>query len=124
MALQQYAKLTLLVDGLEQLEATNVSVELNPQRNPVDTFAGRRGYTEGAKFVSVSGNVAVPAIGLEYDFLTPTVTPTDHSIVIPIGDKQIKFNGVFQTASISQSVNSATELSFTVEGPMDEDTVS
>jgi hypothetical protein len=125
MALQTYAELKLYIDGSEQLEATNVSVEINPQRNPVDTMGkGRAGYTEGARIITVTGNAAVPAAGLEFDWFSASIKGTVHSVQVPVGNKVLKFKGVFQTSSASQSVNAATESSFTIEGPADDDTVA
>jgi hypothetical protein len=125
MALQRYAELKLYIDGAQQLEATNVSVEVNPQRNAVDTLAkGRAGYTEGAKIVTVTGNAAIPASGLEFNWFKASIDGTVHSVQVPVGNKTIKFKGVFQTSSASQSVNASTESSFTIEGPADKNSVA
>ncbi|MCZ2439650.1 MAG: hypothetical protein LC119_05680 [Burkholderiales bacterium] len=104
-------KLRLIIDGEVQAQCTQISVNLDGQAVRVDTLEGLAGKTEGAKSLEIDGNWAVPLGGLEFDFVTAIADGTYHEVQIPIGNKTIVTRGWFQSGSLSQSVNAATEAS-------------
>jgi hypothetical protein len=122
MANQVYSRIGALIDGLFQIEVTNVSLDLDNGAQDVDTIVqGFSGVSPGSPKASISGTWTVPAGGLEFNYIDAARNLTTHEIQIIIGSKAFITKGVFKTATVSQSVNAASESSATFTGTWDED---
>lgn len=118
MAAKLYARLALMIDGVFQIEATNVSIEFNPSLQAVDTLEGRSGYTQGAGFATISAGAAVPIGGLEFDFMSAMAKNEPHDLEVVVGGKSYAGSGFFQSGSVGQSAGANTESSWTWEGQL------
>ena len=115
-ALQDHARLKLLINGVFQIKPSSISVSLDSGAQKVETLEGLAGKTPGAGMCKITGTCAVPLGGPEYDFMTTCVNGQYISMQVPFGVKSYIGNGWIQTADLSQSTGQSTELKFEWEG--------
>jgi hypothetical protein len=118
-ALQDHIRLVMLLDGVAQLTATNISVNAQSGAQAVETLQGLAGKTTGSRQLQITGNFAVKLNGLDFDFFEACALGTYHDVQIPIGAKSIVSRGWFSDAGISQGVSSSTEATATFTGSFD-----
>lgn len=119
MALQDHLKLAVLIDGVAQVEVSNVSVNGDSGAQAVETLEGLAGKTPGSRKLEITGTWGVPLGGLEFDFISACADGSYHDIQIPVGAKSIISSGWFQTTGLSQSVNANTEAHCSFVGTFD-----
>lgn len=117
--LTDHLRLSCLVDGVLQVEATEYSVNGDSGANAVETFAGLAGKTPGSKKLEIEAKWALPVTGMEFDVMGACANGTYHELQIPVGPKTIVSKGWWQTAGITGSVNSNTEVSAKFMGTYD-----
>jgi len=120
MALNDHARLGLLIDGVYQIEVTNISVQFDSGAVRIDTLEGLAGKSDGSGSVTISVSQAIPLGGLEFDFVSALATGTYHQMQIPIGAKSYIGNGWFQSGSGGQGVNAASEAGWEWTGELSE----
>ena len=115
MSAKFFPSLKVVFDGNVITQVKNASLEFDPALNPINTQEGRSGYSEGARFISISGEMAIPTGG-------PQMNPTEkmdsrESVLVQvfIGPLTLESEGVFTQASLSWSESSDTGYSFTME---------
>jgi hypothetical protein len=116
MAIERYLTLTVLIDGVTQVELQNVEINADPKLVPVETMRGLAGFTPGAKVITVSATSAVRISGPEFDAIDSAFEGNVHELNIPYGTKSIVTEGQITSSGLSGSVNSATETKFEFMG--------
>ncbi len=117
MAQKDYIRLAALIDGQFQAEATNISINGESGAQAVETIAnGLSGKTPGSKSVEFTLTSAVPTGGMEFDFPTAVADGSYHEVQVVYGAKTLVSKGWFQSFSLSQSTNAATETSGSFKG--------
>lgn len=117
-AFQDHLRVTVLIDGVRQIKATNIQVNGQSGAQAVETLDGLTGKTPGSKRVEMSITSAVPISGPEFDFATAVADGTYHEIQFPLGAKTIVAQGWFQDYSVQGSVNANTEISANFVGEL------
>lgn len=113
MALEDHLRLKLLIDGVFQIKVSNVEVQFMSNNQKVETLEGLAGKTPGSGEVRITGRVAVPVGGPEFDTFSAVVDGTYHDLQVPFGVKSYIGTGWFDDTGISQAVNAGTEQAFT-----------
>ncbi len=108
--LTDHLRLSCLIDGVLQIEATEYSINGDSGANAVETFAGLSGKTPGARKLEIDAKWALPVSGLEFDVMSACANGTYHELQMPLGNKTLVSKGWWQTATVSGSVNSNTEV--------------
>jgi hypothetical protein len=114
MALNEYARLPLFVNGtyLSQLTSVEASLESGQQR--VDLLnEGFGGFTSGSGSTTISIGFAVPIGGSEYSFWNDCVNGALADLQLGMGSESYGGRGKFTDVRISQSVNASVEGSVT-----------
>jgi hypothetical protein len=111
--LQDGLKLRLLVDGVHQINQSEVSLEVDGKNQPLETLEGLAGKTPGAGMATITGTGIVPVGGPEFDYLAAVVEGSYHDLQIPYGTKSYIGSGWFDKANLGQSTGKGTEISFT-----------
>jgi hypothetical protein len=106
-------KLRLLVDGVHQINQTEVSLDVDGQNQPLETLEGLAGKTPGAGRATITGTGIVKVGGPEFDYLGAVVDGSYHDLQIPYGAKSYIGNGYFDKATLGQSTGKGTEINFT-----------
>ena len=106
-------KLKLLVNGVQQVTATEISLEIDGKNQLLETLEGVVGKTPGSGQVTITSTCIVPIGGQEFDYVAAVQQGTYHDLQIPLGTKSYIGNGYFDKASVSQSVGKPTEVNFT-----------
>jgi hypothetical protein len=109
-------KLRLLIDGVHQIMASDVSLELDGQNQPLATLEGLVGKTPGSGQATITGTSVVQIGGPEYDFLASIVEGSYHDLQVPYGTKSYLGTGWFDKATLSQSTGKSTDFQFTWMG--------
>lgn len=111
--------MTLLVDGVRQVKASEITVNGQSGAQAVETLEGLVGKTPGSKRLEISAKWALPITGMEFDVATATANGTYHEIQIPVGSKTIVSQGWFQEFNLGGSVNANTEVGAQFVGSLD-----
>jgi hypothetical protein len=106
-------KLKLLVGGVQQVTATEISVEVDGKNQTLETLEGVVGKTPGSGQTTVTATCIVPIGGQEFDYMGAVKDGGYFDLQIPLGAKSYIGNGYFDKASVSQSVGKPTEVQFT-----------
>jgi len=114
--LQDHLRLALLVDGVQQIKASDISLKCDGKNQPVETLEGLAGKTGGSGMVTITGTCAIPLGGPEFDFESAVANGTYHTLQVPLGVKSYIGNGWFEDAEVSGSVGKSTEMRFTWMG--------
>lgn len=109
-----YPSLKMVINGGIVTNIKDASIEHNPALNPVTTQAGR-GHTKGAQFVTISGTMAIPAEGPDFNPSTAMKNSERVDVAVFNGPLQMQTQGVFTQASVAYSVEAETTWSFTLE---------
>ena len=113
LKLTDHLRLKLFVNGDSKIETSSISVQYTSNNQPVETLEGLAGKTPGAGRVTVTVTSAVPIGGPEFDYEGAVVRGDYVELQIPAGAKSYIGTGWFDEATVSQSVNANTEISFT-----------
>lgn|SRR5688572_22200029 len=106
-------KLRLLVDGVHQINQSEVSLEVDGKNQPLETLEGLAGKTPGAGMATITGTGIVQVGGPEFDYVKAAVEGSYHDLQIPYGPKSYLGSGWFDKATIGQSTGKGTEINFT-----------
>jgi hypothetical protein len=121
MALQDYARLACFFNGNSLTQVTKIGIKTESGQQRVDLLnEGLAGFTPGSGACTVDVSFAVPIGGCEDEFQEQCVQGAYVTIQIPIGSKSYIGRGKLETVDITQSVNGATEGTFTWLGEMKE----
>jgi hypothetical protein len=113
MALQDYANVSVIVDGNPLEEVTSLEMTTNSGQQRIDTISkGLAGFTPGAGDVTVSIGFAVPIGGPEEDFQQKCAEGSYVSMQIGIGPADYVGTGKIMSVSESQSVGASMEGTF------------
>lgn len=110
MAVQDYARLPVFINGtyLSQLTSVELSQESGQQR--VDLLnEGFGGFTPGSGAVTISIGFAVPIGGQEFNFWNASQGGELADFQIGVGAEAYGGRGKFTSVRISQSVNASVE---------------
>lgn len=121
-ALQLYSLLYITVKGALLTEAGQINVERNLNASDVTTLAkGWAGVSPGAGVTDIRITNAVPSADFELDAgkHMATYEPAEIGVLGP-GGKQMTVDCFILSDSIQASVNSPTQLDFTLRGPFAE----
>jgi hypothetical protein len=124
MTIQHFEKIEITITSHDYITEwiTNVTVEINSQRTPVDTIKrGRSGYTDGSPYITLSGTAAVNSDGTGTSVLKLIETGKSVTVEIPLGGSTISFEGVFLSGGASHAVNANAEITFVIDGPIESD---
>lgn len=119
MSLQDHLRPSLLIDGIYQVEITQMQVNGDSGAQAVRTLDGLVGKTPGSTELTITGNWAVPIGGLEFDFLTACQEGSYHQLQVTVGSKSLVSDGWFQTVGIGGGVNANTEAHCEFHGRFD-----
>jgi len=110
MALQDYARLAVAMDGNVLTQISSIKASWNSGQNRVDLLnEGLSGFTPGSGDVTIDLGFMVPIGGLEEDFTGKLSVGTYVTMQIFLGTKDYVGRGKILTADISQSTNAAVE---------------
>ncbi len=124
MAQKIYSKGAVFVDGNPIAEATNISARYSNNSNAVDTIEqGRSGRSPGAASSTVTITSAVPAAGVDMDYLKSLLNLTLVEVVVFARGKKIKMKGFFTEVEEEYGVGSQTFRATIECGPPDESTL-
>ena len=126
MALIQYARATISVDGQELLEEASLSLDFATNSQPVLTVRhGYNGETPGAPQVTLNCSNAVPTAAIEFQpeayelALSPSGGKGGNGVkfVISIpGGQTFQFDGFIISSNFSHGVNESSKITFTARG--------
>lgn len=110
MALIDYARLAVAVNGNVLSQITSIDVEWNSGQNRVDLLnEGLSGFTPGSGDVTVNLGFVVPLGGLEQDFISDLVPGAVVTLQIFLAGKDYVGKGKHMNCKMSQSVNASVE---------------
>jgi hypothetical protein len=119
LALQDYARLVLFVDGTYISQLTSLESEHDSGQQPVNLLnEGLAGFTPGAGHVNVTIGYAVPIGGPEFDYTGKLVVGEYVDLQIGQGSKSFAGRGKITNARHSQSTGGALEGSATWMGEL------
>ncbi len=106
-------KLKILVGSVQQVTATEISLEIDGKNQLLETLEGVVGKTPGSGQVTITATCIIPIGGQEFDYVAAVKDGSYHDIQIPLGAKSYIGNGYFDKATVSQSVGKPSEVNFT-----------
>ena len=110
-----FPPLKVILNGNVITQVKTSGVSFDPALNPVNTQEGRSGYSEGGRFISITGEMAIPNSGPQFN---PTQKMNDRETVlvkVMVANLELETEGVFTAAELSWSEASDTGYSFTLE---------
>ena len=117
MALNDYARLPLFLDGTHVTQLTSVEAEWDAGQQRVDLLhEGLGGFTPGSGSVTVTIGFAVPIGGLEYPYLKKLVDGAYIDLQLGVGSEAYAGRGKIMSTRIGQSVNASVEGTATWTG--------
>ena len=121
MALQDGARLAIFVNGNALTYVTKIGLKTESGQQRIDVLnEGLVGFTPGSGACTVDVSFAIPIGGCEDEFQEQCVQGAYVTLQIPIGKKSYIGRGKIETVDITQSVNGATEGTFSWLGEMKE----
>jgi len=131
MALVQYARAAINVDGIPLFEEASVTISRTTNSQAVSTVHwGYNGETPGAPMCELSVDNAVPSSYIEFDpgkymlslgagsDQAPGGTGIKFIIDIP-GGPTMQFDGFIVSDNFSHAINSSSKITFTARGRFD-----
>jgi hypothetical protein len=126
MALVQYARATISVDGKDLFEEASVTISRATNSQAVSTVHwGYNGETPGAPMCELSVDNAVPSSAIEFDpgpymlALTSVGGPGPNGIKFVIdvpGGPTMQFDGFIVSDNFSHAINSSSKITFSARG--------
>ena len=115
MALVEYARLPLFLDGTHITQLTSVEAEWDSGQQRVDLLhEGLGGFTPGSGSVNVNVGFAVPIGGVEYPYIKRLHAGQYVDVQLGIGADVLAARGKIMSARVSQSVNASVEGSCSI----------
>ncbi len=110
---------TIQMDSSTLAEAQSVRVRVASNNNRVRTLRkGLAGRSKGPRETEITVANAVPAAGLEQEFIQKMVVDADVEVVIVFGAKRYQYRGWIDDVSHNNDTDSAASLEYTiVAGP-------
>lgn len=112
----RYLSLTVLINGITQVELQNASVNFDAKKIAVETKRGLGGFTPGSKMMTISFESAVRISGPEFDPIEAAEGSDTYEVQVPYGTKTIVSQGEFMSGTLAGGVNESTKLSFEFQG--------
>lgn len=117
MALQDYARLVVFLDGKEVKQAESFEHETESGQQPVLILnEGLGGFTPGSGQTNISGTLYVPIGGFEEPVQKYCAEGSYHVFQFGVGAEAVINSGKFTNVKISQSTNQATQVTFSFIG--------
>lgn len=125
MALQDYTKATILLNGVVLIEATSISVDHKLGNQPINTIEkGFAGVSPGSSSVEIKIQSAVPRVGTDVDFTGIAQARTLCDVVLFARAKKGKTKGYIMDVSESYGADKPAEISCTLMcSPIEESTL-
>lgn len=115
MALQDYTKADIFLNGVLIAEATGITVNHRPGKNPVNTMnKGFAGFSPGSASMEVQIESAVPRVGTDMDFVALAYGNTTVDIVFFGRSKKMKSKGQVTDASERYGTDQPASFSLTL----------
>lgn len=110
MALQNYARLKVFVDGTELTQVTSISMQTQSGNQVVNLLnEGLGGFTEGSGMVTIEIGYAVPIGGQEHKFQQKCANKEFVTIQLVQGAEQYTGVGKYDSTDISQTAGASVE---------------
>jgi len=107
----------VLFRGRPVLQANTVSMDVQTDNKDVNTqLLGRAGFSPGPKKVQISVNSAIPASGLEFDWVAIANAQVEINLAFKLAGKTYSCTGDLRNAKLDSSVDKANEISFEFHG--------
>jgi hypothetical protein len=114
---RQGFKVPCLIDGILQVELSNVQFTCDGGKIEIPTMNGDFAVLKGSGSFELTGTWSWFTTGPEINIFEWCSDATTHDVQIPIGNgKSLISTGQFMTSGGSQSVNQAGELTATFKG--------
>lgn len=103
--------------GRPVLQANTVSMSVETDNKDVNTLIlGRAGHSAGSKKVQMSVNSAVPASGLEFDWVAIANAQLEVPLAFKLAGKTYNCTGDVRGVKLDTSTEKANEVSFEFHG--------
>ena len=107
----------ILYNGVPVLQASSITYNVETDNKDVNTqLLGRAGFSPGPKKVQISVNSAIPASGLEYDWVAIANAQVEINLAFKLAGKTYSCSGDLRNAKLDSSVDKANEVSFEFHG--------
>ena len=107
----------VLYEGTPVLQSSMVSMDVQTDNKDVNTqLLGWAGFSPGPKKVQISVNSAIPAAGLEYDWVAIANAQLQINLAFKLAGKTYSCSGDIRNAKLDSSVDKANEVSFEFHG--------
>lgn len=122
MALQQYEKGTLFLDGTLLVEVMNFSLDHDAANQPIFTmYKGFAGVSPGSPVTKGSVSGGIPRVGVDFDYLSKLKAVAVVEFVVFAHSKTKKFKGYIMSIKEQYGADRAAEISFDFIGvPVEE----
>ena len=129
MALVQYARANIKIDGNLLAEEASVTINRTTNSQPVSTvYHGYNGETPGAPMCELSVDNAVPSSAIEFDpgsymlALSSLGGPDPNGVKFEIeipGGPTFQFDGFIVSDNFSHAINASSKITFTARGRLE-----
>lgn len=107
----------VLYNGRPVLQASSIDFSVETDNKDVNTLIlGRAGHSAGAKSVKLSVSSAVPADGLEVDWVAIANAQAEVPIGVSFAGDTYNCRGDVRSVKLGSSVDKANEVSFEFSG--------
>ena len=107
----------VLYEGTPVLQSSMVSMDVQTDNKDVNTqLLGWAGFSPGPKKVQISVNSAIPAAGLEYDWVAIANAQLQINLAFKLASKTYSCSGDIRNVKLDSSVDKANEVSFEFHG--------
>ena len=107
----------VLYNGTPVLQSSMVTMDVQTDNKDVNTqLLGRAGMSPGPKKVQISVNSAVPASGLEFDWVGIANAQVEINLAFKLAGRTYSCSGDIRSAKLDSSVDKANEVSFEFHG--------
>ena len=115
MAIIDYEKGVLFMDGAVQIRTASFKLENDPKWQPVETMqGGLSGFSPGAESATWDVEGFIPRAGYEYDYLSAMQSGKNIEMTFFAAGKKETAKGRMLKLSRSFGVNDTSKVSFTV----------
>lgn len=107
----------VLYEGTPVLQSSMVTMDVQTDNKDVNTqLLGRAGMSPGPKKVQVNVNSAIPAAGLEFDWVAIANAQVEINLAFKLAGTTYNMQGDVRNVKLDSSVDKANEVSFEFHG--------
>ena len=107
----------VLLGGIPVLQASNITYKVETDNKDVNTLLlGRAGFSAGPRKVQVSVDNAIPAGGLEFNWVAIANAQAEVSLGFKIAGVTYNARGDVRSVDITTSTDAANKVSFEFHG--------